>query len=166
MHPGCSRRTRLPCLSITHKYFSGRCRGKLTGWASQNDTVRNRMHPSCSGPIRLPYLSITHKYFGGVRAVLQSTGQQKGTETNWRFGIQSPGFEPRHGHVRRGNDFFKASGVEQATRLIDVCLKARGSRACALRNSNQSTLTGYTMWIVNLPLRRPYTFIVLARFSS
>ena len=32
-----------------------------------------------------------------------------------RFGIQSPGFEPRHGHVRRGNDFFKASGGEQAT---------------------------------------------------
>jgi aryl-alcohol dehydrogenase-like predicted oxidoreductase len=23
-----------------------------------------------------------------------------------------------------GNDFFKASGVEEATRLIDVCLKA------------------------------------------
>ena len=47
--------------------------------ASQNVTVRNRMHPSCSGPIRLPYLSITHKYFGGVRAVLQSTSQHKGT---------------------------------------------------------------------------------------
>ena|ERR1700731_2065543 len=83
------------------------------------------------GAIRLPYLSITHKYFGGVRAVLQSTGQQKGTETNWRFGIQSPGFEPRHGHVRRGNDLFKASGVEQATRLIDVCLKAGLKSVCA-----------------------------------
>src|SRR5260221_4691457 len=170
MHPGCSRRSRLPCLSITHKYFSGRCLGKLTGRHHRTsrcatESIRVAWGLSASLTFQLPTNILAECARCCKAQVNIKEHSIRNRDKLARFGIQSPGFEPRHGHVRRGNDFFKASGVDEATRLIDVCLKA-ALKSGALRNSNQSTLTGYTMWILNLPLRRPYTFIVLARISS